>query len=93
MLYIFIILQIQELNIRSCFIDTEFWIVSLYKGASHEIMEEKIMSISIDDELKEEFEKVCNEIGLDVSTVINIFMETTIKEHKIPFDYGDDLSY
>lgn len=51
------------------------------------------MSISINDELKEEFEKICNEIGLDVATAINIFMETTIKENKIPFDYEDDLSY
>ena len=55
-------------------------------------MKEKIMSISIDDELKEEFEKVCDEIGLDISTAINIFMETTVKENKIPFDYEDDLS-
>lgn len=53
-------------------------------------MEEKTMSIPIDNELKKEFEKVCNEIGLDVSTAINIFIKTTIKEHKIPFDYEDD---
>ena len=43
------------------------------------------MTISIDDELKRSFTKVCKEIGLPPSTAIGIFAKAVVRERAIPF--------
>ena len=44
------------------------------------------LNIRTDKVVKEQAEQIFNELGLNVSTAINIFLKTTIREHGIPFD-------
>lgn len=43
------------------------------------------IQIRIDDELKEEAVKLFNELGLDLSTAIRLFLKKSIEDRKIPF--------
>lgn len=43
------------------------------------------MTISIDDRTKERFSHFCNDIGLSASSVINVYINTVVRENRIPF--------
>lgn len=43
------------------------------------------IQIRIDDELKEEAVKLFNELGLDLSTAIRLFLKKSVDDKKIPF--------
>lgn len=43
------------------------------------------INIRTDKEVKDEAEKIFTELGLNMSTAINIFLRTTIRENGIPF--------
>ena len=51
------------------------------------------ITVNIDDSTKEKFSKTCEELGLDMSTAINIFAKRVIREHGIPFDVTYDPYY
>lgn len=42
--------------------------------------------VSMDEELKLNFEEVCSDIGLSVSSAILIFAKRVARERKIPFE-------
>ena len=42
--------------------------------------------VKVDKEVKEKSEEIFNELGLDMNTAINIFLNKTIYENGIPFD-------
>ena len=44
------------------------------------------LNIRIDKEIKNRAEKIFNELGLHMTTAINMFLRTTIREHGIPFE-------
>lgn len=44
------------------------------------------LNIRIDKEIKNSAEKIFNELGLNMTTAINMFLRTTIREHGIPFE-------
>ncbi|MBE6065906.1 MAG: type II toxin-antitoxin system RelB/DinJ family antitoxin [Clostridium cochlearium] len=44
------------------------------------------INIKIDDELKTKAEILFNELGLNMSTAITIFIRQSIREGRIPFD-------
>ena len=44
------------------------------------------VSIKMDETLKMRFEEFCEELGLTVSSAINLFIKTAIREQKIPFE-------
>ena len=44
------------------------------------------ISFRIDEDLKREFKKVCKENGLTMTKAITLFMETVIREKRIPFE-------
>ena len=44
------------------------------------------LNIRMDAETKRAFEAFCNEIGMTVSTAINIFAKTVVREQRIPFE-------
>lgn len=48
-------------------------------------MEYSTISISVDDTLLEQAQSIFEELGLDLSTAINIFLEQCVKEQRIPF--------
>lgn len=48
-------------------------------------MAQTTISIRTDADLKRDFERLCREIGMNMSTAFNIFMKKSIRENRIPF--------
>ncbi|MDE6660939.1 MAG: type II toxin-antitoxin system RelB/DinJ family antitoxin [Anaeroplasmataceae bacterium] len=44
------------------------------------------INIRMDKDIKNAAEKIFNELGLNMTTAINIFLRKSIQEHGIPFD-------
>lgn len=43
------------------------------------------ITISIDKELKNQVEHICNELGIDINTAITVFLMAVVKQNGIPF--------
>lgn len=48
--------------------------------------EKVTVSVRIEKDVKEQFEKVCHSIGLNISDAINIFARKVVAEEAIPFE-------
>ena len=48
------------------------------------------LSIRIDDELKEQAREVYEELGMDLSTSVIVFLKQSVRERKIPFQPGNE---
>lgn len=44
------------------------------------------LTINTDEKTVENFYDFCEELGLDISTAITLFMKTCLREQKIPFE-------
>ena len=44
------------------------------------------LTIRIDNNDKQQFARICEKIGLSVSTAFNVFVKSVIREEKIPFE-------
>ena len=44
------------------------------------------LTINIDEKTAENFYAFCEELGLDMSTAINLFIRTCLREKRIPFE-------
>lgn len=44
------------------------------------------VTIRLDNNDKIEFARICEKIGLSVSTAFNVFVKTVIREERIPFE-------
>ena len=51
------------------------------------------VNIRMDETLKQQFDHLCNELGLNMSTAINIFAKTMVRQQKIPFEVSLDPFY
>ena len=51
------------------------------------------ISLCVDDEVKQNAEKVIDTIGLSMSAAINIFLKTVARENRIPFELSADPFY
>ncbi len=49
-------------------------------------MAQATISARIDEFDKKEFDTFCDEVGLNTSSVINLFVKTVIRERRIPFE-------
>ncbi|MCR5029187.1 MAG: type II toxin-antitoxin system RelB/DinJ family antitoxin [Fibrobacter sp.] len=49
-------------------------------------MAQTTFSIRMDSSLKKEFDKLCEEFGMSMSTAINVFARAVVRERRIPFD-------
>lgn len=47
--------------------------------------EKVTISVRIDKDVKEQFERVCKSIGLNISDAINVFARKVVSEEAIPF--------
>jgi len=58
-------------------------------------MAQTTLSIRMDETLKKQFDAICNDFGMNVSTAINIFAKTIVRERRIPFEIiaSDDPFY
>lgn len=44
------------------------------------------VNIRMDEILKQQFDCLCNELGMNMSTAFNIFAKTMVRQQKIPFE-------
>lgn len=51
------------------------------------------ISLRVDDEVKRGAERTLNEIGLSMSTAINVFLRKVAREGRIPFELSVDPFY
>ena len=58
-----------------------------------DIMSQTLVNFRIDEETKKEMEKVCDELGMTVTTALNIFIKKMTREKRIPFDVSIDPFY
>ena len=48
------------------------------------------MTVRMDSQLKQQFNELCNEIGMSVNTAINVFAKAVVKTRSIPFEIKAD---
>jgi len=48
------------------------------------------INIRMDEILKRDFDKLCGELGLSMTTAFNIFAKTVVRQHGIPFPVALD---
>lgn len=51
------------------------------------------ISLRVDDDVKRSAERTLDDIGLSMSTAINIFLKTVVRENRIPFELSADPFY
>ncbi|MCL2487293.1 MAG: type II toxin-antitoxin system RelB/DinJ family antitoxin, partial [Oscillospiraceae bacterium] len=51
------------------------------------------VNIRMDETVKRQFDVICNELGLNMSTAFNIFAKTVVRQNKIPFELSVDPFY
>ena len=56
-------------------------------------MAQTLVNVRMDEELKREFDTVCNELGMNMTTAIMIFARKVTRERRIPFDVSIDPFY
>ena len=44
------------------------------------------MTVRLDSQLKQQFNELCNEIGMSANTAINVFVKAAVKSRGIPFE-------
>ena len=49
------------------------------------------LNIRTDKDIKDQAEEIFNELGLNMTTAINMFLRTAIREHGIPFELRLDV--
>ena len=56
-------------------------------------MAQSNVNIRMDEDIKREFDRVCNELGINMSIAINILAKKMIREERIPFEVSVDPFY
>ena len=51
------------------------------------------LSAKVDSENKKEFAQFCEDVGINVSVCINMFVKNVIRYHKLPFEVSSDPFY
>lgn len=56
-------------------------------------MAQTLVNIRMDEDLKRDFDSVCNELGMSMTTAITIFAKKMSREHRIPFEVSVNPFY
>ena len=56
-------------------------------------MAQSNVNIRMDEDIKREFDRVCSELGINMSIAITILAKKMIREERIPFDVSIDPFY
>ena len=56
-------------------------------------MAQTTVCVRMDDSLKRDFDKVCNELGLSMTTAITMLAKKMTREKRLPFDVSIDPFY
>ena len=57
------------------------------------IMAQSVVNFRMDKKIKENMEKICDELGMNMTTAFTIFAKKLIREKRIPFDVSIDPFY
>lgn len=60
-------------------------IVNKIQGVDNMDDKTVLMNFKIKQSLKNDFSKICDELGMDMSTALTIFIKQMIRERKLPF--------
>ena len=52
-------------------------------------MAQATFSVRMDENLKDQFEGLCNAFGMNMTTAINVFARAVVRERKIPFEISE----
>ncbi|MED9967009.1 MAG: type II toxin-antitoxin system RelB/DinJ family antitoxin [Blautia sp.] len=56
-------------------------------------MSQTTVSVRMDDTLKKDFDSVCNELGLSMTTAITMLAKKMTREKRLPFEVSIDPFY
>lgn len=48
------------------------------------------INIRMDENLKQDFDSLCGELGMNMTTAFNIFAKTVVRQHGLPFPVSLD---
>jgi len=48
------------------------------------------VNIRIDEDLKQEFDSLCKDLGLTMTTAFTVFAKATVRQQKIPFEIAKE---
>ncbi|MDR1560517.1 MAG: type II toxin-antitoxin system RelB/DinJ family antitoxin [Clostridiales bacterium] len=51
------------------------------------------ISVNIDEDVKQNAQRIFSEIGLDMTTAIDSFLRTVVREERIPYDLRTERAY
>lgn len=54
-------------------------------------MAQTTVSIRMDSELKKQFDQFCSDMGMTMTTAINVFAKKVVREYRIPFEIGAEI--
>ncbi len=55
-------------------------------------MESLNLNVRVNASDKKNFEQFCSSVGMNVSTAINMFIKTVLREQKLPFEIKSDYN-
>lgn len=53
-------------------------------------MAQSVVSVRMDETLKRDFDAICNELGMSMSTVVNVLAKKMTREKRVPFEVSID---
>ena len=53
-------------------------------------MADTTVTIRVDEQMKRQFDEFCNDVGINMSAAVNMFIHAVIREQKIPFSIYSD---
>ena len=51
------------------------------------------ISVNVDEDVKQKAQRILNEIGMDMTTAIELLLRTIVREEKIPFELSTHKAY
>ena len=51
------------------------------------------ISVNVNEEIKKDAQRILSEIGMDLTTAIELLLRTIVREERIPFDLRTEKSY
>ena len=61
-------------------------IYSIINLKGSDFMAQATFSVRMEDGLKKEFDSLCSDFGMSMSTAITVFAKAVVRERKIPFE-------
>ena len=73
-------------------VSNEFYNISIKEMAGF-VMAQKMINFRMDEDLKNQMEEVCREMGISMSAAFTMFAKKVTTERRIPFEVAADPFY